>query len=94
MLFRSVPQFLFIDQPSIPYYSGDNNDDDKKLTDAFCLLNSFIDYIKLHKKNHFQIFMVEHAPKGYWIDNNLTNFHTVDEFTDGKGLIPTEIYNL
>jgi len=89
-----VPQFLFIDQPSIPYYSGDNNDDDKKLTDAFCLLNSFINYIKIHKKNHFQIFMVEHAPKGYWIDNNLTNFHTVDEFTDGKGLIPTEIYNL
>ncbi len=89
-----VPQFLFIDQPSIPYYSGGNNDDETKLTDAFYLLNSFIDYITTQKMNHFQIFMVEHASKEYWINNNLTNFHTVDEFTDGKGLIPTEIYNL
>ena len=89
-----VPQFLFIDQPSIPYYSGDNNDDEIKLTDAFYLLNSFIDYITTQKMNHFQIFMVEHASKEYWINNNLNNFHTVDEFTDGKGLIPTEIYNL
>lgn len=92
-----VPQFLFIDQPSIPYYSGSNNlkgnDDRSKLIDAFTLLNSFIDFIVREKKNHFQIFMVEHAPKSYWIDNNLSYFHTVDEFINGKGLIPEEIYD-
>ncbi|MGV8946467.1 MAG: DUF3732 domain-containing protein [Lutibacter sp.] len=91
-----VPQFLFIDQPSIPYYTGDDekgNDDKTKLIDAFTLLNSFIEYITVEKENSFQIFMVEHAPKDYWIDNNLTHFHTVDEFINGKGLIPTKIYN-
>jgi len=91
-----VPQFLFIDQPSIPYYAGNEgkgNDDKTKLIDAFSLLNSFIDDIMKLKDGAFQIFMVEHAPKDYWIDNNLTNFHTVDEFINGKGLIPSDIYN-
>lgn len=93
---KHIPQFLFIDQPSIPYYAGSSdlqgNDDRSKLIDAFTLLNSFIDFIVREKKNHFQIFMVEHAPKSYWIDNNLSHFHTVDEFINGKGLIPEEIY--
>ncbi len=91
-----VPQFLFIDQPSIPYYTGKGkigNDDETKLLDAFSLLNSFIDYIKSEKNESFQIFMVEHAPKESWIENNLRNFHTVDEFINGKGLIPSDIYN-
>lgn len=91
-----VPQFLFIDQPSIPYYTGDNqkgNDDKSKLIDAFTLLNSFVGYINIIKKETFQIFMVEHAPKEYWLDNKLSHFHTVDEFIDGKGLIPENIYN-
>jgi len=89
-----VPQFLFIDQPSIPYYTGDDekgNDDKTKLVDAFTLLNSFIEYITVEKKNNFQIFLVEHAPKDYWLENNLTHFHTVDEFINGKGLIPGKI---
>jgi hypothetical protein len=93
-----VPQFLFIDQPSIPYYTGASNekignDDKTKLLDAFSLLNSFISYITTEKKDSFQIFMVEHAPKEYWTENNLTNFYTVDEFINGKGLIPSDIYN-
>ncbi|MDR1221591.1 MAG: DUF3732 domain-containing protein [Tannerella sp.] len=91
-----VPQFLFIDQPSIPYYSDNTekgNDDKTKLIDAFSLINSFIDYIINQKQNHFQIFMVEHAPKEYWIKSKLEHFHTVDEFLDGNGLIPKDIYN-
>ncbi len=92
-----VPQFLFIDQPSIPYYAGSNemqgNDDKSKLIDAFTLLNSFIDFIVKEKKNHFQIFMVEHAPKDYWLDNNLSHFNTVDEFINGNKLIPIEVYD-
>lgn len=91
-----VPRLLFIDQPSIPYYTGKgkiSNDDETKLLDAFSLLNSFINYITIDKKESFQIFMVEHASKEFWIENNLTNFHTVDEFINGKGLIPSDIYN-
>lgn len=93
-----VPQFLFIDQPSIPYYTGSSNektgnDDKKKLLDAFSLIDSFISYIITEKKATFQIFMVEHAPKEYWHENNLLNFHTVDEFINGEGLIPSDIYN-
>jgi hypothetical protein len=90
-----VPHFMFIDQPSIPYYSGTDdkgNDDKSKLIDAFSLLNSFIEYINLEKNASFQIFMVEHAPKEYWLDSNLQNFHTVDEFINGNGLIPIEFY--
>ena len=91
-----VPQFLFIDQPSIPYYESDSekgNDDKTKLIDAFSLINSFVDYITTKKGSHFQIFMVEHAPEEYWIKKKLEHFHTVDEFVDGNGLIPQEIYN-
>ena len=87
-----IPEFLFIDQPSKPYYEG-KNDDKAKLVDAFKLLNSFVGYINEEKKKHFQIIMVEHASKEYWIDNDLSYFHTVDEFIDGKGLIPNDIYN-
>ncbi|SFB27819.1 DUF3732 domain-containing protein [Algoriphagus aquimarinus] len=87
-----IPEFLFIDQPSTPYYEG-KNDDKAKLLDAFKLLNSFVGYINDEKKKHFQIIMVEHASKEYWIDNDLSYFHTVDEFIGGKGLIPNEIYN-
>lgn len=91
-----VPQFLFIDQPSIPYYSGGNtlmsNNDKIKLLDAFKLLNSFIDYVVGEKKKDFQIFMVEHAPKEYWLDNGFKNFHTVAEFINGNALIPHDVY--
>ncbi|GHT10584.1 hypothetical protein FACS189426_11060 [Bacteroidia bacterium] len=87
-----IPQFLFIDQPSIPLFN-DKQDDRKKLLDAFTLLNSFIDYITNQKQSHFQILMVEHASKEYWMDNKLEYFHTVDEFINGNGLVPSVIYN-
>ncbi|WP_316822575.1 DUF3732 domain-containing protein [Pedobacter gandavensis] len=91
-----VPQFLFIDQPSIPYYAdGDSigNQDKAKLMDAFSLINSFVQNIVEVKKNTFQVFMVEHAPESYWTnDNKLNYFHTVGKFIDGNGLIPKNIY--
>lgn len=88
---KHVPQFLFIDQPSFPYYSGEGdvkNNDKDKLLDAFSLLNSFLKYVVEELKNEFQIFMVEHAPKEYWEQNNMEYFHTVAEFTDGNGMVP------
>ena len=90
-----VPQFLFIDQPSIPYYSGSDNsignDDKEKLMNVFTIINDFIaEKIKQHQE--FQILMVEHAPKSYWESNGLNMFFTVEEFIKGNGLIPQEYF--
>jgi len=100
---KFVPQFLFLDQPSQPYYEGKSErekgilevDDDKvKLQDAFTLLDKFI-----HKMSHtfdqdFQIILLEHAPKEYWEDLELDNFHLVEEFRDGNALIPSEAMDI
>lgn len=90
-----VPRFLFIDQPSIPYYVGNDtkikNSDKENLMNAFLIINDFISKIN-NSGTEFQIIMVEHAPKSYWEDNELNNFHTVDEFINGKGLIPQDIF--
>ena len=93
---QKILPFLFVDQPSIPYYSGSNNvenDDKAKLTDAFSLLNNFINHVNDNYKMDFQILLIEHAPKSYWNDAELSNFHTVEEFTDGNKLIPDRILN-
>lgn len=90
-----VPNFLFVDQPSIPYYADkdknkDNllNDDEKKLQDAFCLLNRFMDTIVGFNKQNFQIIMIEHADSDYW--EKFKYFETRYVFTKDKdfGLIP------
>ena len=90
-----VPNFLFIDQPSIPYYADKNknsngiqNDDEKKLRDAFCLINRFMDTIVGLKKRDFQIIMIEHADSKYWDD--FKYFETRYVFTKERdyGLIP------
>lgn len=90
-----VPQFLFIDQPSIPYYSGNGNNmgnnDKSKLLNAFEIVNDFVTSM-IKNKFDFQIIMTEHAPKSYWEDNSLYNFYTVDEFIKGKGLIPQDAF--
>lgn len=70
--------FMFIDQPSIPYYADKegnrvvdsdgsiSNDDQVKLKDAFKLTDKFMR--EMTKKGHFQIIMVEHAGEEYWDD--------------------------
>lgn len=98
--FYSLPEkftipFLFIDQPSIPYYAGSenvNNDDKEKLFDAFKLLDNFITTMNEYTGNDFQILLIEHAPKSYW-EGILNNFYTVEEFTQGNKLIPQRIIN-
>lgn len=82
-----VPNFLFIDQPSIPYYADKTkhneniqNDDEKKLRDAFCLMNRFMDTIVGLKKQNFQIIMIEHADSKYW--DNFNYFETRYVFTE------------
>lgn len=90
-----IAQFLFIDQPSIPYYVGAGEiktTDKEKLSDAFKAINQFEAYVVEEKKRDFQIILIEHAPTSYWTgDNQLDYFHTVIEFVNGEALIPSEI---
>lgn len=93
---KFVPSFIFIDQPSIPYFKGDsisNSDDKKKLIDAFSLLDKFIYYVNKEFKVNFQIVLIEHAPEDYWVKNGLKNFYLVADFFDGNALIPEGIFN-
>ncbi|MGYP000086350851 len=92
---EQVGSFLFIDQPSIPYYADKNaleNDDKKQLIKAFGLLNDFMKDIIDGEKNHFQIILIEHADESYWED--LEYFHTAAKFSKSEngGLIPNYIY--
>jgi predicted nucleic acid-binding Zn-ribbon protein len=93
---RYIPQFLIIDQLSQPYYEAakktgkqeiEDNDDRSKLTQAFGLLNDFVQMIQTELKEDFQIILLEHAPKEYWEQNDFKAFHLVDEFRDGNALI-------
>ena len=92
---KQVGSFLFIDQPSIPYYADKgtlDNDDKKQLMKAFRLLNDFMKEIVCNENSHFQIILIEHADESYWKD--LDSFHTVVEFSKSKngGLVPKYIY--
>ncbi len=98
---KNIPQILFIDQPSIPYYADkkeqrvddDNqittNDDREKLKEAFRLTDKFMR--EMTKRGHFQIIMIEHAEEEYW--KNLETFVTRYKFRNGEGLIPSRITN-
>ena len=95
-----VPNFMFIDQPSIPYYgnngrmrrdAGDltlqKTDDRSRLEEAFKLINGFMKQ-NVSDECSFQIIMVEHADPEYWKD--LPFFETRYVFTEDRdfGLIP------
>lgn len=93
---KQVPSFLFIDQPSIPYY-GDkqtlNNNDKEQLIKAFEMLNYFIERMtQTDFQRHFQIILIEHAEETYW--QNLSHFHTTAVFEKevNGGLIPKYVY--
>lgn len=87
-----IGQFLFIDQPSIPYYAGSENvktTDKDKLLDAFKTINAFMHYVIKDKKEEFQIILIEHAPESYWTGKNMLEYFTTKAtFTDGNALIP------
>lgn len=87
-----IGQFLFVDQPSSPYYSGEKTvktTDEAKLKDAFASLNNFMKYAIAEKGSDFQMILIEHAPPSYW--DGLEYFDTTEQFVDGNALIPKEI---
>lgn len=96
-----IPSFMFIDQPSIPFYAdnsdGDikDNDDKKRLGFAFHLINIFMErIIRFIYKHPFQIILIEHADSSYWQDK-YQYFETRYEVVKGKdsGLVPEYIYH-
>lgn len=86
---KFVPQILFIDQPSKPYF--EREDDSSKLLDVFITLNEFFDILDKDEDENFQIILLEHAGAHYWVDNNMDNFHLVDEFIGDNALIPKKL---
>lgn len=90
---KYVPQFLIFDQPSQPYFEtvqGDKIDiltleDRKKLQNAFKMMDDFITKAVSVYNTDFQIILLEHAREDQW--QNLSNFHLVDDFWDGRALV-------
>ncbi|MEE4001402.1 DUF3732 domain-containing protein [Tenacibaculum sp. FZY0031] len=91
-----VAPFLVIDQPSRPYYGDDglrkldeDHSDDYKITQAFKLLDKFIQE-RNNNNSEFQIIVFEHISKNQF--KNMENIHLVDsEFKNGNALIPTSM---
>lgn len=94
---EQVLPFLFIDQPSIPYYADRKDDtetlegdDESKLLSAFKLIDKFMNEMT-NGNGHFQIIMIEHASTRYWEENNkLETFATRGQFSKINGLIPNK----
>ena len=96
-----VPNFLFIDQPSIPYYgnnrsrtpqaAGDlkvkNKDDESKLREAFRLINSFMSQ-NVSNESGFQVILIEHADPEYWQDLEFFETRYIFTVNVDYGLIP------
>ena len=86
-----VGQFLFIDQPSKPYYESSDDSkstDRQKLMDAFKVINSFMQEV-IESGQEFQIILIEHAEESYWTgENALSNFVTKASFDGDKALVP------
>lgn len=88
-----VAPFIVIDQPSRPYYGDDgktrldkDHSDDYKITQAFKLLDKFIEE-RNENKGEFQMIVFEHISENLFKD--MKNINLVDsEFKNGNALIP------
>lgn len=81
-----VLPFLFLDQPSRPYYDNkrEKAKDKEKITIAIKLLNDFITRINEKYEKSFQFIVLEHIPKEIWEDNNMQNVYLSKEFFEEK----------
>ncbi|XQY92145.1 DUF3732 domain-containing protein [Metabacillus sp. HB246100] len=92
-----VPNFLFLDQPSRPYYEDGKpkegqelkGTDREKISIAFRVLNYFMRKA-LNRGDSFQMIIVEHIPPEIWEEQGLECVHLVEEFRNGNYLINKE----
>lgn len=91
-----VSQYLFIDQPSKPYYESSDNvksTDRLKLMDTFKVINSFMQEV-VDAGQEFQIILIEHAEESYWTgENALPHFITKVNFDGNNALVPQDVIN-
>lgn len=91
---RFVPHFLFIDQPSRPYYGEEKvtdkshlkSSDAARVSQAFALLDSFVSRMKNKHNTDFQMIILEHVPTEVFA--GLKNVHVLPEFREDNALIP------
>lgn len=86
-----IAPFLLIDQPSRPYYGGEDDkkseidhSDESKITKAFKLLDKYVSD-RVSNSGEFQMIVFEHVPKAIFKD--FENVHLVEEFRNGNALI-------
>lgn len=92
---KFVPSFLFIDQPSRPYYGEEKimdevhlkNSDQAKVSQAFELLGSFVTRMKKNHNAEFQMIVLEHVPVELFQD--IPNVKVLPEFRGKNALIPS-----
>jgi hypothetical protein len=92
---KFVPSFLFIDQPSRPYYGEEKimdevhlkNSDQAKVSQAFELLGSFVTRMKKNHDAEFQMIVLEHVPVELFQD--IPNVKVLPEFRGKNALIPS-----
>ncbi|MBZ9691181.1 MULTISPECIES: DUF3732 domain-containing protein [unclassified Clostridium] len=89
-----IPNLLFLDQPSRPYY-GESDDldggDEIILNELFNILDRYIDDAVKEGYN-FQFIVLEHIKNSTLNKFKLKNLNIIDEYINGKGLIPNYIY--
>lgn len=91
---NQIANFLFIDQPSVPYY--ENTDDTKsndktKLMDVFRVIDDFVNE-RVSNGHEFQIILIEHAEESYWTgENKLDTFSTRVNFDGEDALVPKHV---
>lgn len=92
-----VPSWLILDQPSRPYFGeGELSDtllkpetDNAKIKNMLNVLVNFAKKINEEMNKEFQIILLEHVPKDFWINDNylMSKIHLVEEFKDGNALV-------
>ncbi|CAI8968160.1 DUF3732 domain-containing protein [Pseudomonas soli] len=91
---KFVPAFLFIDQPSRPYYGEEKimdevnlkDSDQAKVSQAFLLLGNFVSRMKKDYNADFQMIILEHVPIELF--QNVPNVKVLPEFRGNNALIP------
>ncbi|MDR8017786.1 DUF3732 domain-containing protein [Ectopseudomonas guguanensis] len=91
---KFVPAFLFIDQPSRPYYGEEKimdevslkDSDQAKVSQAFELLGSFVTRMKKNYSAEFQMIVLEHVPVDLF--KSVPNVKVLPEFRGNNALIP------
>ena len=91
---KFVPAFLFIDQPSRPYYGEEKimdevnlkDSDQAKVIQAFILLGNFVTRMRKNYGADFQMIVLEHVPIELFQD--VPNVKVLPEFRGTNALIP------